>query len=809
MQRFKRPLLPFVLAYVAGCCVVHDFAPLMGEGVLWLFLITSLIAAAWAHRRGEGKWVWWLVACGVVGVVVVQLEAERRALAIHILDQTVDGVYYPATGRIAEIADTASGERRQVVLSDVSVQFPQQSPVTLPGRVQVSSKSAGLIPLTLSVGDRVRFYGSFSEPALLHNFFGNDQGESLAGRGVYVRALLDAPLIPDGSSAGLGLAVWSVVRQVTASIREHCAVVLRNNMSPTTADLTTAMVFNDRSVMSDEDARAFRDSNTIHLFAVSGMHVAMFSLIVGVLLGVAGVRRRSGMLVLMVILSVYILMIGMSPAPLRAYLIAAAMAAGWWLRREVDGWSALLLAFAIIVAVNPLSLWNAGLQLSLAGVAGIFIFERPLRELLGESKGEISKLRRAGRFVWAALVVSLAATIMVLPLQLHYFSQVNLLSPLANLLACPISGLVLGGALATILAGMVFPPLGLVFGAATSGGMELLRAIAYATASAKWAIVTPGSLPAWAVIAYYVVLLAGFYVVVRDTPEWLPKSRARLAVHGGAALVVLMLSLGMRFSGGKLRVWFLDVGQGDSALVEFPNGRTLLIDAGRAWPNVARYVIQPHLMARSAVPLGMLVATHADNDHTGGMPELLRSHAVREIGFAGVGKDLGETWSVAVNKGVKPLPLHAGMVLDGGSGARVEVVWPPADAPDLNDNERSVVLRIVYGEVRILLTGDAGILAEAGMAKEVCQADVLKVGHHGSKSSTSEEFLRKVRPSVAVVSCGKNNSYGHPNKESLERLMKAGCEVCRTDEQGAVLVEASRGRFSVQTVKGVKAGRVW
>jgi competence protein ComEC len=191
--------------------------------------------------------------------------------------------------------------------------------------------------------------------------------------------------------------------------------------------------------------------------------------------------------------------------------------------------------------------------------------------------------------------VTIAATVMVLPLQLHYFGQFNLLSPVANMVAAPLSGVVLGGALAVVLVAPVLPALASVLGGATAAAMKCIHGASVVVAAQDWAIVRSGELPLPAVMLYYLVILSGYYVVRRDTPEFAAKSRARLALHVTAGVLVLFAATAIAHHRQGIRIWFLDVGQGDATFVEFPGGETLLVDAGDIRPDAGRAVVRPHL----------------------------------------------------------------------------------------------------------------------------------------------------------------------------------------------------------------------
>jgi len=267
-----------------------------------------------------------------------------------------------------------------------------------------------------------------------------------------------------------------------------------------------------------------------------------------------------------------------------------------------------------------------------------------------------------------------------------------------------------------------------------------------------------------------------------------------------------------------LRVTFLDVGQGDSAVIESPTGRVVVIDGGgrpgtneRDGSDPGSRVVVPFLRRRGVSTVDLLVATHPDDDHVQGLVAVasrLNVRAALESGFEEEGKGkapaAGRLRALLRARRVPVRRATRGQSIDIGGGARLEVLGPPepllSGSPS-DANENSVVLRLVYGRARVLFTGDAGGAAESDLLRALppsaLRADVLKAGHHGSRHSTSEEFLAAVRPSAAILSSGKNNLYGHPSPQVMDRLARGGVRAFRTDRQGAITVETDGRRVRV------------
>ncbi len=271
------------------------------------------------------------------------------------------------------------------------------------------------------------------------------------------------------------------------------------------------------------------------------------------------------------------------------------------------------------------------------------------------------------------------------------------------------------------------------------------------------------------------------------------------------AALILVYAAFKEERGGILTVAFLDIGQGDAIFIEAPNGNQVLIDGGPG-KSVLRELGQ--VMPFYDRSIDIVLATHADSDHIGGLPDVLSKYEVGlflESGVAGESSAYGQLERQITERskegGMERLEARRGMVVDLGRGAILQILFPDRDPEGMETNTASIIARLVYGESEFLFTGDSPTAIERHLVtveggREGLRSDVLKVGHHGSKTSTSAEFVAAVSPQYAVISAGQNNRYGHPNKEVLDILNSFGATVLRTDESGRIIFKSDGRQLS-------------
>jgi competence protein ComEC len=531
----------------------------------------------------------------------------------------------------------------------------------------------------------------------------------------------------------------------------------------------------------------FRASGLAHLLAVSGQNVVF---IAGGVLGVGWLLRLTRavreVLTLAAIVA-YVLAVGWQPSVVRAGVAGGLASLAWLAARPSDRWHFLAVGALVLLTWTPASLLEPGFQLSFAAVAAIFVGVPRIRGRL-----EGYPLPRGAADAFAVALVCGVATA---PVVLLHFGQAPAYTVLANVLAFPALPAVLALGLLAAIVDPVSPEAAAALASLAGWAAAWVELVARHVASLPGAQVDAR--------AALVVALAGAACCLGA-----PYARARLGVRARAvaaagasgALLVTAAWWSARPATAweqppGLRVTFLDVGQGDSVLLETTSAR-VLVDQGPPEANVARQLERMGIRSLSAI-----VLTHPQRDHVGGAPDVLRRlrvGALLDPGLAVTGPEREEAVAAARVRGVPVRVVRAGSELRAG-GLVLRVLWPPGPGlPSQDPNLNALVLTASYGDTDVLLPADAESDVTARLP--LGAVEVLKVAHHGSADPGLDEELRDLRPRIAVISCGENNDYGHPRAETLAALSGvSGLAVYRTDEDGRVVVESDGRGLRVRT----------
>ncbi|MFK7989901.1 MAG: DNA internalization-related competence protein ComEC/Rec2 [Sandaracinaceae bacterium] len=609
---------------------------------------------------------------------------------------------------------------------------------------------------------------------------------------------------PDGYATLLGqpglLRPASGLSRVLHAMRGRLRRQLVDSLSPRTAGLARALLLGEARAVPELSREAVRGSGMSHVLAVSGLHVALLAGMLVWLLR-AGLRRvpwvtrrvdpkRLAAAAGVPMALFYAALVGDAPSAWRAAVTASVAWTLTAIGRRADPRRLTAVAVLVLAILRPEDLTRPGFVLSIVATAAI-----------------VTGLEAEDGWVQAGLRVTARTMVATAPVIVWMFGGVPLVGLLSNLVAVPIVAVLLLPLTALhALLGLVWSELGLAW------PIEHLTDAFFATsevlASLSWGV----GLPPPSVAEGIVLVLAAMGLLAAR--RW----RARLGVLLCAVAVVGVCELHLVHTEQPrdgLRATFLDVGQGDAVLIDLPDGRLMVVDAGGApngGPDPGIEVLVPLLEARRRKRIDVLVLSHPHPDHYGGMQALLEHFEVAEIWDSGQAERETPESAVATlirDAGVPvrgPDALCAGHRAFGGAVVRTLAPCPDVDV-GWGPNENSLVLEIEFGRRRLLLTGDAEAHAEATLlAGRLRSVDVLKVAHHGSRTSTSEPFLRRVRPSVAIASLGRQNRYGHPHPEVWSRLQRDVDCPLRTDLDGGVTVFTDGESVRVETSGGRACG---
>ena len=414
--------------------------------------------------------------------------------------------------------------------------------------------------------------------------------------------------------------------------------------------------------------------------------------------------------------------------------------------------------------------------------------------------------------IWELLVVTLALQIGMLPLMARDFHRVSLSAPIVNLVAVPMVGVLVPLGFLTLTAGLILSAAGKVFAIPLTWLTGLLvHVVQWFGHFPRWSYRIPGP-PLWLIAAFFLFGVALVAAMRITHARWNVLGRGACLAWLSCALAIAVFPFAPNWSRGKLEVTVLDVGQGDSLFVVSPGGKTMVIDGGGALGGYAgpeasfgpasfgidpgEEAVSPYLWSRGFRKLDVVALTHAHQDHLGGLTAILENF---RVGKLWIGREVSSPVLARLEQLARDRRVPMEHELRGKSfdwdGVQGEFLWPetePASVATEAKNDDSLVLRLRYGNRAILLPGDAEKQAERGILEdnppETLRSDVLKIGHHGGKNSTTQEFLRSVEPAIGIISVGEANPYGHPSPELLDRLESSNVHILRTDRDGAVHV---------------------
>lgn len=570
------------------------------------------------------------------------------------------------------------------------------------------------------------------------------------------------------------------------------------------AGMAESLILAQRGGLDDDLTQRFAAAGLSHLLAISGLHVGLVAAAVLLLARLLRLPLGYGRFLTAGAVFGYVGFLG-APAPAtRAALQMALLLLGRRLQRPADPLAPLAACALLLMVADPLDVLDAGFELSFVGVAGIVMLRAPLA----------SRLRIVRpRALAAALAVGAAAFLATAAVAALRFGQLAPIGLLANLAAVPLAGLAVPATALTLAVGAVAPATGVFLGAGAGALLAALDAVAH------WAAAVPGG-HAWvsadsvamALAAIVVALLASRVLARRWAAVRLrhPRLRRLVAAGVGAAVVVAWpaWSLG---PGDAVRIFAIDVGQGDALAIRSPGGRWVVVDTGPKSDDfdAGRQRVVPFLLARGVHRVEALILTHPDADHIGGAQAVLDAFPVGMVLEPAV--PAGKPLYLAALRDARRHDTPWVAVRDGRElaldGMTLHFLAPDASVLDAREgaNEYSVVFALRYGRFGALFMGDAPVAVEERILRahgRDVQVSLLKVGHHGSRTSTSDALLDAARPRFALISVGRHNRFGHPAPVTLARLALHHVRVFRTDLQGTLSVRgAADGEVEVRTAR--------
>jgi competence protein ComEC len=583
----------------------------------------------------------------------------------------------------------------------------------------------------------------------------------------------------------------SYFKNLIHQLRKTIDLQIRKYHTPETAALLRGLLLADRGEIKYQTKIQFINSGVVHVLAVSGLHVGYIVLIFLFLFGRMNFIFRSILTIAGLIC--FMFLTGIPPSVFRATVMAIVLIVAFLSNRSTNLINSISIAALIILLISPNEIYNPGFQLSFTAVLAIALILPYTNQVIENWNVQNKILKNILLF----LSVSISAQLGTLPFTLLYFNKYSIVGIITNLVVIPAIGIIIAAAIATLAISILLPFIAVYLGEANSIISGWILSLIKFTGNLSFSHITVTNYTLIDVLVFYFLVITFLFYVVRFESL---RSKLILFILVVANTIILSSADDQELlPDNYLSVLMIDVGQGDAFLIKFPDGQTALVDAGNTtftFDNGER-VILPLLKYLGISKIDYGIVTHIDSDHYGGFIALVLDGVIGEIIKPEIDSSLTKDIQFEEFISERGIPISYFQEEKKMIGNVALYFLYDAEIKTISGestNNRSGIFKLFYGETSFLFTGDIEKNAEkfySDTYKDFLNSDVLKIGHHGSKTSTSTEFLKNVSPEISLISAGFKNKFGHPDADVIERLENLGSVIYRTDSQKAVLLRSN------------------
>ncbi len=662
--------------------------------------------------------------------------------------------------------------------------------------------------IKLQYGDIIEVKGKYEEPESRRNYKGFDYKLYLKTKNILgtlkstnikkVRHKIENPI--------------EYIESKSIKLSENLKQKANNILPQEIASIFIGIILGDRTEIPEEAIENFRNANMSHILAVSGMHMSYLILLATQIIGKLIGKKQSYYISIILIIE-YMFLTGFSASIIRAGIMGIILISSKIFYKNNDVLTNIAISALIILLKNPYTILDLSFQFSYGGTIGIILFQKFI------SKNFLEKIIKSKKII-EIISVTISAQIIILPISIIQFNKLNIYFILTNL----IIGFIIGPVMAC---GFIFL-ITLIINVKTAQIFSIIlqiaiKALILTSQIAKLPysniyLPTPNFIQ---IIIYFlsihifmfiyyiyntknktqtvkrfrnIISMIKFYLKYRMKPK--TKSRTKII-----SIIIIALIMVMQIIPKDLKVYFVDVNQGDSTFIVTPKGKTILIDGGgSSYTNVGRNTLLPYILDRGYTKIDIAIISHMDLDHCDGIIYLMDKIKIKTII---IGKQYEESDNykrfvkLAKEKRIEVKIVEAGENINIERNVNLDILWPDSKNKISENaiNNNSLVFKLKYKKYSILFTGDIEEIAEKAILeryKNMLQSTILKVAHHGSKTSTTAEFLKAVKPRYALIGVGKNNKFGHPSENTIKKLKEMKVKIFRTDELGEITIKMNK-----------------
>lgn len=650
-------------------------------------------------------------------------------------------------------------------------------------KILINIKMSQDIP-SIKYGDSLYIEGEFKKPEEARNYKGYNYKQYLKTKKIIGTVELEKAKILKSSNG-------SFIHNIQKYIKD----TINGTLTDEEGNLLLAILLGDKDKLSEDIQESFKTSNLSHMLAVSGAHVSYIILGLTYVLQNSIIGKKNGKIVCIFFLLVFMAITNFTPSVTRTCIMAVLTLFSGIVYRKSDVYTNISVAALITLIFNPYSLLDLGFQLSYGGTIGIIIFIKRIQEKKSNSK--------VVNYIKQMALVSIYANIIIIPIMMYHFNTVSLTFIISNIMASPILGIIVINGFLFIITSITVKPLTRLIAIFIKPILSILIKISQICSKLPFSnilVVTPYM---FNVISYYAIIL---YCIKS-------KKNNKCKIIICLLIVLILINFIIYIFPQKLRIFFIDVGQGDSTLIITPDKKTVLVDGGGSDSfDVGEKVLLPYLLDRRILKIDYVLISHFDTDHCGGILTIMEKVKVKNIIIseqAEHSENYERFKKLMIHKKIRLIEVKKGDKIKIGRYSEFKILFPTSRLLSENPlNNNSIVAQFNYNNFKMLFTGDIEKLAEQQILKTEkaeIRADILKVAHHGSKTSSIPEFIKAVRPKIALIGVGKNNTFGHPNQQTIKNLENIKCRIYRTDLQGEIIIKIDqKGRMNVKSKLKIK-----
>lgn len=785
----KRPILLACIGYIVG--IIYG---LYFKSIAPFFIALIVVFALYRFLNKKIK-RYIKVVCPIKAVLIVITAIIIAYISLNICDYRYEQIYKiddgtEVTGVVEELEIKKYSKRYIVDLK------------TINNKEYTNLKIILIAKNNLEIGDYIKLNAKYMEPDAARNYKGFSYKDYLKQENIV------GTIKPTSEILVLKKQQINFVVNVSNKLKNWIKTEFDANMSKNNSGVFLGILLGDKSDISKEEITDFKQSSMMHILAVSGAHVSYVIMIFSMLL--SKISKRKYLFLMIAILIFFMVLTSFTPSVVRAFIMAILMLTSKIIYEKSDTYINICLSCLVLLIYNPYNILNIGFQLSFLGTLGIMLLSPKILEFIeNKFKLKIENISKIKKAIISAITISISVQIMIVPIIIINFNMLTFTFLISSIISIPIfAGIMMVGIFTFILF-----PLRFILFKILNILINILVLISKFISNIPFLTYTVTTPNVVFIIVYYLILFL-YILVSNKLPIRIFKSKSKLKkIYKKMVVALLIISLIFQLfqiiDSKNLRIYFIDVGQGDSCLIITKSNKTILIDGGGSTDenyDIGEKVLVPYLLDRGVKTIDYIMVSHFDNDHCGGLMYVLQKLKVKNIIISKqvkISKEYEKFMSLVKEKKINIVYVKAGNILKIDNEVRIYILYPFNELAfdDLNNN--SIVAKLFYKDFSVLFTGDIEQEAEKIILDRYdeisLKSTIIKAPHHGSKTSSTEEFICTVKPKIALIGVGKDNKFGHPNGQVLGRYKAYNVEIYRTDETGEISIEVkNNGRYKIK-----------